>query len=216
MLWSPEGPASWNPRNSVAKMPEREEVRARHILVKTKAEADGVIKALGAKGATFEAVAKEKSKDGSAAQGGDLGYFTKDMMVPEFAEAAFALKPGEVSKAPVQTQFGWHVIKVEDRRMAKAPPFEEVQPQLQAQLSREEVLSLFQNLFGLAIGPFVGGAMSDAWGLQTALAVMPIFGVAAAGCFLLAARSYEAELQRVASVQVDAAPALSPSAVASA
>jgi len=78
------------------------------------------------------------------------------------------------------------------------------------------VLSLFQNLFGLAIGPFVGGAMSDAWGLQTALAVMPIFGVVAAGCFLLAARSYEAELKRVANVSIDAAPTAAPAAVASA
>lgn len=78
------------------------------------------------------------------------------------------------------------------------------------------VLSLFQNLFGLAIGPFVGGAMSDAWGLQTALAVMPVFSVAAAACFLWAARSYEADLKRVANVQVDAAPAPGPSAMASA
>ncbi|GCB04230.1 MFS transporter [Ralstonia sp. SET104] len=78
------------------------------------------------------------------------------------------------------------------------------------------VLSLFQNLFGLAIGPFVGGAMSDAWGLQTALAVMPIFSVVAAGCFLLAARSYEAELKRVANVSIDAARAAAPAAVASA
>jgi peptidyl-prolyl cis-trans isomerase C len=127
----------------VAKLPEREEVRARHILVKTKVEAEAVIKALGAKGATFESVAKEKSKDGSAGEGGDLGYFSKDMMVPAFADAAFALQPGEVAKAPVQTQFGWHVIKVEDRRAAKAPPFEEVQPQLYAQLTREEALGLF-------------------------------------------------------------------------
>ena len=78
------------------------------------------------------------------------------------------------------------------------------------------LLSLFQNLFGLAIGPFVGGAMSDAWGLQTALAVMPLFGVVAAICFLLAARSYEAELKRVAHVPMDAAPVASPPAVASA
>ncbi len=78
------------------------------------------------------------------------------------------------------------------------------------------LLSLFQNLFGLAIGPFVGGAMSDAWGLQTALAVMPLFGVVAAACFLWAARSYEAELQRVAHVPMDAAPVASPPAVASA
>ncbi|CAJ0790320.1 Sialic acid transporter NanT [Ralstonia condita] len=78
------------------------------------------------------------------------------------------------------------------------------------------VLSLFQNLFGLAIGPFVGGAMSDAWGLQTALAVMPLFSVIAAGCFLWAARSYEAELKRVANVALAAAPTATPSAVASA
>jgi predicted MFS family arabinose efflux permease len=78
------------------------------------------------------------------------------------------------------------------------------------------LLSRFQNLFGLAIGPFVGGALSDAWGLQTALAVMPAFGLLAAGCFLLAARSYEAELHRVAHVPMGAAPATSPPAVASA
>lgn len=120
----------------VAETPPVNEVRARHIIVDTKEEAEAIIKELAA-GGDFEAIAKEKSKDGAAAQGGDLGYFTQGRMVPEFEQAAFALNVGEYSTEPVQTQFGWHVIKVEDKRTQQPPAFEQVAEQFRALLLRE-------------------------------------------------------------------------------
>mgnify|MGYP001376869739 CR=1 FL=1 len=123
-----------------------EEVRASHILVKTEQEAKDIIKQLE-KGADFEKLAKEKSTDPSKDRNaGDLGFFTKEQMVKEFAEAAFALKKGETTKAPVKTQFGWHVIRVTDRRAAAAPKFEEVKDQLRQKLAegiaQEEIAKL--------------------------------------------------------------------------
>jgi peptidyl-prolyl cis-trans isomerase C len=121
----------------VAKMKNEEEVRARHILVKTEAEAKAIIDQLN-KGGDFAKIAGEKSTDkGSAANGGDLGFFNKGSMVPAFADAAFAMKKGEVSKAPVKTEFGFHVIKLEDRRTAPAPAFDKVKTQIEAQLADE-------------------------------------------------------------------------------
>ncbi len=105
-----------------------QEVHARHILVPTEAEAKEIIAELK-KGADFATLAKQKSKDPGAAEGGDLGYFTKDQMVPEFSEVAFKLDKGQISD-PVHTQFGWHVIVVEDKRTKPTPTFEEVKPQL--------------------------------------------------------------------------------------
>src|SRR3972149_11399986 len=96
------------------------EVRARHILVPTEAEAKAVLDEIK-KGTDFAELAKQKSKDpGAAAEGGDLGYFAKEQMVPEFAEAAFKMNKGQISE-PVKTQFGWHVIKVEDKRTKTVP-----------------------------------------------------------------------------------------------
>lgn len=110
-----------------------EEVHARHILVKTEDEAKQVEADLKS-GTPFEVEALDKSIDtGSAKNGGDLGYFQKGQMVPEFEKAAFDLKVGDVS-APVKSQFGWHIIKVEDKRMSSPPPFEKVAPQLQQQV----------------------------------------------------------------------------------
>ncbi len=120
----------------VAETPPTNEIRARHIIVETKEEAEAIIKELEA-GGDFEAIAKEKSKDGAAAQGGDLGYFTEGRMVPEFEQAAFAMNVGDYSKEPVQTQFGWHVIKVEDKRVQQPPAFEQVAEQFRALLLRE-------------------------------------------------------------------------------
>lgn len=121
----------------VAGMGPEEEVNARHILVKTEDEAKAVIADLKKNG-DFAKIAKEKSTDtGSGANGGDLGWFKKGDMVPEFAEAAFKLKKGEVSPAPIKTQFGFHVIKLEDRRPAKPPTFEEMEDDLRAQMERE-------------------------------------------------------------------------------
>jgi peptidyl-prolyl cis-trans isomerase C len=124
----------------------REEVRARHILVETEDAAKAVLSDLKA-GAKFEDLAKAKSKDQGAAQnGGDLGYFGKEEMVPPFAEAAFSLKPGETTTAPVKTQFGWHVIKVEDRRTAQPPAFEQVRDQLKAQMADEAAMNVVKGL----------------------------------------------------------------------
>ncbi len=121
----------------IAAMPPTEEVRARHILVKTKEEAEAAIKKINA-GAKFEDVAKEVSLDGSKDQGGDLGYFSAGMMVPEFEKAAFALKVGEMTTEPVQSQFGFHVIKLEDRRKQTPPAFDDVKQQIHDGMLREK------------------------------------------------------------------------------
>ncbi|BCX17181.1 MAG: peptidylprolyl isomerase [Geminicoccaceae bacterium] len=122
-----------------------EEVRARHILVKTEAEAKEVIAAL-AGGADFAELAKKRSIDPSAQQNdGDLGFFRRDTMVEPFAEAAFALEPGQTTREPVRTQFGWHVIRVEERRTV-APTFEEKEPELKEQVARETINALVAEL----------------------------------------------------------------------
>lgn len=113
-----------------------EQINARHILVESEAEAKEVVAELDG-GADFAELAKKRSTGPSAPKGGDLGFFEKGQMVPEFSEAAFALKAGEYTKAPVKTQFGWHVIKLEDRRTSEPPSFEDSQEQLEAQLSQE-------------------------------------------------------------------------------
>jgi peptidyl-prolyl cis-trans isomerase C len=113
---------------AVKQVPAEEEVHARHILVPTEDEAKAIEDQLK-KGADFAALAKEKSKDPGAADGGDLGYFTKDQMVPEFADAAFKLDKGQISD-PVHTQFGWHIIKIEDKRTKPTPTFDQVKAQL--------------------------------------------------------------------------------------
>ncbi|HEX7967838.1 MAG TPA: peptidylprolyl isomerase, partial [Stellaceae bacterium] len=123
----------------VKEAPPREDVHARHILVGSEDEAKAVIAELK-KGGDFAKIAQEKTTDPSGkTSGGDLGYFTKEDMVPEFADAAFKLKPGEITQTPVKTQFGWHVIKVEDRRQAKPPTFEQIKPRLANEVSRELV-----------------------------------------------------------------------------
>ena len=116
--------------------PAHEEVHARHILLATEAEAKSVIAELD-KGADFADLAKKYSKDPGAQSGGDLGYFGHDDMVKEFADAAFALSPGQYTKTPVKTEFGWHVIKVEDRRAGKPPSFEEAREQLRRDIANE-------------------------------------------------------------------------------
>jgi peptidyl-prolyl cis-trans isomerase C len=119
--------------------PGREEIDARHILVKTEAEAKQIIGQLE-RGADFAKLAKEKSIDPAGKDsGGDLGWFTKDQMVPEFANAAFALKKGQFTKTPVKTRFGWHVIKLIDRRAAPPPSFEEIKRQLAGRAQGEAI-----------------------------------------------------------------------------
>lgn len=123
-----------------------EEVRARHILVETEDEAKALIAQIRG-GGDFEAIAKEKSKDpGGARNGGDLGFFTKGQMVPEFAEAAFAMQAGQLSEAPVKSQFGWHIIKVEERRQRQIPSFEQVRGQIEDFLTRRVQADLVQKL----------------------------------------------------------------------
>jgi peptidyl-prolyl cis-trans isomerase C len=117
----------------VADFKPEPEVHARHILVPTKEEADQVEADLKA-GKPFEVEAMAKTTDPSGKQnGGDLGYFTAEQMVKPFADAAFALEAGQVSE-PVQSQFGWHVIKVEDKRMSAPPTIDQVAQQLSQQV----------------------------------------------------------------------------------
>jgi peptidyl-prolyl cis-trans isomerase C len=114
---------------------DEQEVHARHILVETEDEAKAVAEELK-KGADFAELAKKKSKDPGASDGGDLGFFTKDQMVPEFSAVAFALEPGKISD-PVKSQFGWHIIKVEEKRSRTAPEFEQVKGQIETYVARK-------------------------------------------------------------------------------
>jgi len=125
----------------IAALPKQEEVNARHILVKTEEEAKAVIAELDA-GKDFAELAKTTSEDSNKSDGGDLGWFAKGRMVPEFEEAAFALEKGAYTKTPVQSQFGFHVIKLEDRRDVQPPAFEQVEPQIRQLVMRDKYLAL--------------------------------------------------------------------------
>jgi len=115
-----------------------EEVHARHILVKTEDEANAVLKQL-ADGGNFEAIAKEKSQDpGSKDNGGDLGFFAKGQMLPEFEAEAFTLKPGETSTKPVKSHYGYHIIKVEERRTQPVPTLDQVREQVIQMVQRDK------------------------------------------------------------------------------
>lgn len=116
---------------------EPEEVRARHILVKTEDEAKKIIADLDA-GGDFAELAKANGLDGTKDRGGDLGFFTREEMVPEFSDAAFAMKIGEYTKAPVKSQFGYHVIKLEERKDAKQSSFDEVKPAIRQEILGEK------------------------------------------------------------------------------
>jgi peptidyl-prolyl cis-trans isomerase C len=142
--------------DAVKQMPAEEEVHARHILVRVPAGDDKASKAAEdkikavivrlKKGEDFAKVAAEVTEDPSGkANGGDLGFFTKEQMVPEFADVAFSLDKGKISE-PVKTQFGWHVIKVEDKRQKPAPTFDEVKPQLEAFVTRKAQADLVTKL----------------------------------------------------------------------
>ena len=129
-----------------AKFKPEDEVRARHVLVKTEAEANDILKQLK-DGADFAKLATEKTTDtGSAKQGGDLGYFPRSAMVKPFAEAAFAMKVGEISEKPVKTDFGYHVIKLEDRRKSSPPPMAEVKDELTAQVGQEIAAKMIKDM----------------------------------------------------------------------
>ncbi len=120
----------------IASEAPREEVRARHILLASLEDAQAVVAELEG-GRPFEDVAREKSTGPSGPNGGDLGFFGRGQMVPEFENAVFALETGQISE-PVQTQFGWHVIKMEERRQSAPPPFEQLAARLRQQLLIQE------------------------------------------------------------------------------
>ena len=130
----------------MANTPPANEVHARHILVKTKEEADAIIKQLDG-GAKFEDLANQHTTDPSGkTTGGDLGYFAAGQMVPEFEKAAFALEPGSYTKQPVQSQFGFHVIKVEDKRAQQPPAFDQVKEQFRSLVLRDKYFALVKSL----------------------------------------------------------------------
>lgn len=125
--------------------PTREQVRARHILLEDEATAKAVIAEIQG-GADFADVAKERSTGPSAAEGGDLGFFGRGDMVLAFSKAAFGLEAGALTETPVQTKFGWHVIMVEERRLSASRSFEDVREELIAELSRDAIRDLIQEL----------------------------------------------------------------------
>jgi len=132
----------------IAGKPGEEEVHARHILVATEDQAKAIIAQLDG-GADFVTLAKANSTDPAAAQGGDLGFFKTTDMLPEFSVAAFALKPGEYTKVPVQTRYGWHVIKVDERRNTAAPTYEQARDGLRQQMVSEGITKVIAQARGL-------------------------------------------------------------------
>ncbi len=135
--------------DAIKQMTPEQEVRARHILVETEDEAKAIRDELQ-KGGDFAELAKQKSKDtGAAAEGGDLGYFTKEQMVPEFADAAFKMEKGQLSE-PVKSPFGWHIIKVEDKRSKPVPEFDQVRDRLETFVMRKAQADYLTKLRGSA------------------------------------------------------------------
>ncbi len=125
--------------DKIGQVPDAQEIKASHILVGDKITAEQMIAKLNA-GQDFAKLAAENSNDpGNKNNGGDLGWFSKEAMVPDFAEPVFKMKKGEVSKTPIETQFGWHVVKVEDIRTKEKPKFEDVKPQIQVELRRQKL-----------------------------------------------------------------------------
>jgi peptidyl-prolyl cis-trans isomerase C len=125
--------------------PGPQQVDARHILVKTQAEAESIIKQLE-HGANFASLATKYSIDPGAKDGGELGWFSQNEMVPAFANAAFALKPGEYTKTPVQTQFGWHVILCEGKRTGPTPSLDDVKDQIRQDLADSAIKATLANV----------------------------------------------------------------------
>ena len=152
-------------QKSIALESKTEEVRARHILMKTKPEAMAVIADIKG-GADFAAVAKAKSTGPSGRNGGDLGYFGFKQMVPPFSKVAFALKPGEFTTEPVKTQFGWHIIKVEDRRVAGSQNFEQASQKIRQELSQQAYKDTLAGLRAKARIDVMGGGTSKIQPLQ--------------------------------------------------
>lgn len=125
--------------------PAPDEVRASHILVTDEKTATEVLAKI-AKGEDFAALAKQYSIDPTKANGGDLGYFVKSAMVKEFGDAAFAMNKGDVSKTPVKSEFGYHIIKVVDKRKQAPPAFDQVKDRIKAQVTEEQARKLLEDL----------------------------------------------------------------------
>ena len=121
------------------------EYRARHILVESRAAADGLLAQLN-KGADFAKLAEKNSVDGSAKQGGDLGWFSLKNMVPQFSAAVAKLEKGKLTSEPVQTQFGWHIIKLEEVRAANPPAFDDVKEQVKGLIQRKKLQAYVEDL----------------------------------------------------------------------
>ncbi|WP_421865472.1 peptidylprolyl isomerase [Parvibaculum sp.] len=129
---------------NIASAPAEKEAHARHILLESEAEAKKVVSEIES-GKSFEAAAKEYSRDPGSSDDGDLGFFRKEEMVPEFSDAAFTMKPGEIS-GPVQTQFGWHVIQLVEFRDLPKPTLEEAHDDIVRKIAREEGQKLMEKL----------------------------------------------------------------------
>lgn len=129
----------------VKKFPKEEEVHLRHILVDNEETAKSIIKALK-NGTDFKKLAQTKSKDATAKEGGDLGFFRKSELPKELADAAFTLKPGTFSQEPVKTDFGWHVLMVEQIRPATPPKFDDIKNELKSLMTQEAVVALIKDL----------------------------------------------------------------------
>lgn len=121
-----------------ANRPATDEVHARHILVGTEGEAKAVLEELKG-GADFASVARVVSKDPDGKQGGDLGFFRRDQVWPGFADVAFSLQPGQVGPVPIHNEFGWHIVKVEERRLVAPPTLSEVRDKIREELTTEAV-----------------------------------------------------------------------------
>jgi peptidyl-prolyl cis-trans isomerase C len=121
------------------------EYHARHILVDDKAKADAITKELQA-GGDFAKLAEKNSKDPSGKNGGDLGWFTLDTMVKPFSDAVSVLEPGQMTQLPVQSQFGWHVIKLEESRAGAAPSFDEVKDRVKMLVQRKKLQTYLEEL----------------------------------------------------------------------
>lgn len=127
----------------VGQMPK--EYHARHILVDDQAKAEAITKELKA-GGDFAKSAAKNSKDPSGKSGGDLGWFTLETMVKPFSDAVVALQPGQMTEAPVQSQFGWHIIKLEESRVTSPPPFEEVKDRVKVLVQRKKLQTYLDDL----------------------------------------------------------------------
>lgn len=152
----------------VKSIPVQQEIRARHILVKTEDEAKNLAKEV-AGGADFGELAKKHSQDQGGEGGGDLGYFTRGQMVKQFEDAAFGLESGKVS-APVQTEYGWHLIKIEDKRDRKPPSFEEVKDQIVQSLVQAKLQTSVRDMRGAAKIEFVDADLKKAVEAEAAAA----------------------------------------------